>query len=409
MTGIAKEGDMQTLRDLLKDKKLMKYSLFVVFTMVLVYLAYFIIKNLDTIFGACAGAIGSLADAFSPLLLGLVLAYVLNPAVEFFDDKLIKKIFRDIPDSDKSVKRKKKQRIISAAVTYITIVVGILAVVYIFASLLVGHIDTSSFSKTVGAVTDYISSLGETIKGMTNGGASNALTEKLSSIGDAAVKWLVSNLSVSRFVEHFTSLGSGIVNFVLALLVSFWLVLDKDFFVGGCKKVLAAVLSDGAYRSFKKNCLEIDQILSQFIRGICLDTVIIAVLSSIALSICGLKYAVLIGIFAGLCNVIPYFGPVMGMIPAFFVGLMNGGLVAGLIPVIALFIVQQVDSNFIYPKVVGSSTGLHPVIVLIAVVVGGAYGGIIGMLIAVPIASILKLYFFKGVDKIEQKKHSEKA
>lgn len=400
---------MQTLKDLLNDKKLMKYSLFVVFTMVLVYAAYFIIKNLGVIFGACVGALGSLAGAFAPLLIGIVIAYILNPAVEFFDNKLIRKIVKDIPDSEKSAKREKKQRIISAAVTYIAIIAGIVTVMYIFATLLVGHISMSSLSKTVESVTSYISSIGDTIKGMTKGGTTNAFTEKISSLGDTAVKWLATNFSAGKFIEHFTSFGGAVVKFVLALLVSFWLVLDKDFFVGGCKKVLAKIMSDTRYENFKSNCSEIDAILSQFIRGICLDAVIIAVLSSIVLSICGLKYAVLIGIFAGLCNVIPYFGPVMGMIPAFFVGLLNGGFIAGVIPVVALLIVQQVDSNFIYPKVVGSSTGLHPLIVLIAVVVGGAYGGIIGMLIAVPVASILKMYFFKGVDRLGQRKHPDKA
>jgi len=94
----------------------------------------------------------------------------------------------------------------------------------------------------------------------------------------------------------------------------------------------------------------------------------------------------------------------MGMIPAFVVGLINGGLAGGIVPVIALLVIQQVDGNFIYPKVVGSSTGLHPVTVLLAVVVGGVYGGILGMLIAVPVTGIIKLYVVKLVKYCENRK-----
>jgi predicted PurR-regulated permease PerM len=392
---------MQTIKELLKDKKLMKYSAFVVFTMALVYVMYFIIKNLDVILGACASGVGSVLGALSPLFIGILLAYILDPAVELFNNKLVRKMYKDISDPTKGPKRRKKQRLIAASVTYISILVAIIMVIYIFTTLLIGHVEFTSLPNMVDSITNYVISIEHTFKGWAANMPANILTEKLSSLSDTIMKWLSNNFNAESAIDKLATIGSGVVKFLLGLLVSFWLILDKDYFLKGCKRFTSAVLSETGNARLNRNLHEIDHILSQFIRGICLDTVIIAVLSSIALSICGLKYAVIIGIFAGLCNVIPYFGPIMGMIPAFIVGYLNGGLVAGLIPVIALFIVQQIDSNFIYPKVVGSSTGLHPVIVLLAVVVGGIYGGIVGMLIAVPIASILKLYAIKLVKLLE--------
>ena len=119
--------------------------------------------------------------------------------------------------------------------------------------------------------------------------------------------------------------------------------------------------------------------------------------------IVGLEAAVFIGVFAGLANVIPYFGPVLGMIPAFLMGLCTGGFWHGVLAVVILLAVQQIDSNFIYPKVVGSSTGLKPLVVLLAVSVFGYFGGIVGMLLAVPLAGIIQIFVLKWVRRREAK------
>jgi predicted PurR-regulated permease PerM len=115
-----------------------------------------------------------------------------------------------------------------------------------------------------------------------------------------------------------------------------------------------------------------------------------------------LEFAVFIGCFAGISNIIPYFGPVLGMIPAFIVGAFTGGLTQGLLAVLVLLVIQQIDANIIYPKVVGSTTGLHPLFVLLAVSVSGSFFGILGMILAVPAAGILQVFILKWVRKKEQ-------
>lgn len=92
---------------------------------------------------------------------------------------------------------------------------------------------------------------------------------------------------------------------------------------------------------------------------------------------------------------IPYFGPFLGMIPAFGVSLANQGMAKATISVIALFAVQQLDSNYIYPKIVGTTTGLHPLFVLLSVSVMGYFAGLLGMLVAVPVAGILQVLIKK--------------
>lgn len=399
-----REKCMRGINGIFKDKRLSRYSLFIIVTMFFVYIFYFIIKNLNVILAACAGGIASFLGALAPLFIGIVLAYIIDPAVERIDGRFISRIYKNLDDPVKNLKRQKRQRLISTLLTYLIIMAVVTALIFFFATLLVGKIKIESFSQMIESITSYIVSCEHAFKDWVANIPSDVLSEKIAALGDTILKWLSHHFNAQNTIDQVTSIGGGIVKFLLGVIVSFWFVMDKVFFVRLWNRFFAAVLPGRGSEVLNKNLKEIDAILSQFVRGILLDTVIIAVLSSIVLSILGLKFAVFIGVFAGLCNVIPYFGPIMGMIPAFVVGLINGGLAGGIVPVIALLVIQQVDGNFIYPKVVGSSTGLHPVTVLLAVVVGGVYGGILGMLIAVPVTGIIKLYVVKLVKYCENRK-----
>jgi len=118
----------------------------------------------------------------------------------------------------------------------------------------------------------------------------------------------------------------------------------------------------------------------------------------------GLEFAVFVGIFAGICNIIPYFGPIIGMVPAFIIGVLTDGIWQGLIAIIVLFVIQQIDGSLIYPRVVGSSTGLHPLFVLLAVSIGGFYFGLVGMILAVPIAGIIQIFVRRWAAAKEESK-----
>lgn len=139
----------------------------------------------------------------------------------------------------------------------------------------------------------------------------------------------------------------------------------------------------------------------RFLRGQLLDALIVAIITSVILTIIRLDFAVLLGCFAGLTNVIPYFGPVFGAIPAVIVALFTGGLAKAVITLVAFIIIQQIDANLIYPKVVGSSTGLHPVFVLLAVTFGGYFWGIIGMVLAVPVVACIKQFIIRKVEAVD--------
>lgn len=135
---------------------------------------------------------------------------------------------------------------------------------------------------------------------------------------------------------------------------------------------------------------EVDMVLMKFIRGNLLVAFIVGVLTSVGLIIIKLEFAILLGIIAGIANLIPYFGAVIGAIPAVIVALLD--LPKKVIYVlIVTIIVQQIESSILAPKILGGSLGLHPAIVIFVLLAGGHLYGIIGLLAAVPVAAIVKI------------------
>ena len=185
------------------------------------------------------------------------------------------------------------------------------------------------------------------------------------------------------------------LHFFIGLVASVYLLKDRDFFYMLWERLLSVLLTQRAHGLLNENLSEINQVLSTFVKGAMIDSLIIAFLSSVVLTALQVDYAVIIGLLDGVLNIIPYFGPFFGMLPAFAVAAVTAGPLHGMFAVFGLFVVQQIDANYIYPKVVGGSTGLHPLFVLLSVSLFGSFFGIGGMLLAVPIAGIVQIFIKK--------------
>ena len=190
------------------------------------------------------------------------------------------------------------------------------------------------------------------------------------------------------------SIGSSIASFLIAIVLSIYLLKDSEYFIGLWNKLCYLVFRKskaGIYT--KKIFLIIHDVFSKFIRGQLLEAVFVGVLSSIALTIVGIDYAIVIGVIAGICNMIPYVGPIVGTVLAAIMGLLSGRPIKIIYAIIAMLIVQQIDNNLLAPKIVGESVGLHAVFTMLAIIIGGNAFGLIGMLIAVPLAASFRILF----------------
>lgn len=393
---------MKKIKELLRDKTFTRGSLFIVFNAFLLYVLYFIIKNFGTLSGAVAKGVATLLDAFWPLILGLILAYLMDPLVDLIDRKFMSRFMKLPDDPVKAEKRKNLFHFISVILTMLIVLAALVAIIYGMAVLIIGKVVFGSLSDTFRELMSGFSGY-ETV--FRNWIATNVpkgfASEKLAGLSGTLMNWIGDNVNATSVIGFFTSIGGSVVNVVIAVIISIYLLKDKQRFLRLWRKFLHLVMPQKGHAVLTETMSEINGVLSRFIRGALLDALIIALLSATGLSVMGLDAAVFIGIFAGIANVIPYFGPVLGMIPAFLMGLCTGGFWHGALAVIILVVIQQIDANFIYPKVVGSSTGLHPLAVLLAVSVFGYFGGILGMLLAVPGAGVIQVFVLKWANSRE--------
>ncbi len=217
------------------------------------------------------------------------------------------------------------------------------------------------------------------------------------------------DVNVPDFFKLLKEKGGGGMSFnaVMAYLSNFFSILSLAvivpivtfFLLSDGHLIRKAILSMVPNTYFEMSVLlfhRITEALKLFLRGQIIDAAAVGILTSVGLAIIGLPYFLLVGIIAGLGNLIPYLGPIIGFIPAFMIVAMSpeGLTFWGLLSVIIVFVlVQFIEGTFVYPIAVGQSVDLHPLVVIIGVTVGGQLGGILGMLVAIPIISIVKVSF----------------
>ncbi|WP_291635390.1 AI-2E family transporter [Clostridium sp.] len=220
---------------------------------------------------------------------------------------------------------------------------------------------------------------------------------------------LMSNLSkylnTSINVAFLTALGitSSLVNFLLGFVISLYLLKDKEKLMLNIKKLIYAILKKENADSFLKFSNESNSIFSGFIIGKFIDSLIIGIICFMGLTILRIPNVLLISLIIGITNMIPYFGPFIGMVPAFLITLFFSPIKAVWV---LLFIIclQQFDGLYLGPKILGKSVGLSPLLIILSILIGGGTFGIIGMFFAVPTMAIVLLITERFINrKLEEK------
>lgn len=186
-----------------------------------------------------------------------------------------------------------------------------------------------------------------------------------------------------------------IVNLTISMIVAYYFIKDAAQF-----RALALSLLPRRWRSGATGAgVEINRILSGFIQGQLLTAFIVGVMETAGLMLVQVRYPLVLGMIGGLANIIPYFGPYIGAVPAVAVALIQSPLKV-VWTVLVFVVVQQIDNSFISPKIIEGKLGLHPVATILAVLVGGEFFGIPGMLLSVPVMAIIRVILRRLVDAI---------
>lgn len=222
-----------------------------------------------------------------------------------------------------------------------------------------------------------------------------------------AARYITSGIeSLSTFT--FT-LASQLFRIVVGIIISIYLLLYKESILQIIFRFGKISVKQEYLQAIKYYLRQTDIIFYKFISTQFIDTCIIWVLSTLLLLLLHVTgvahnpFSVALGLLIGICNMIPYFGSIFASIVAMIIAFFTGGWEAGLVTIVMLIILQQIDGNIIGPKLMSGALNVNPIIVIISISIGGAYFGVIGMFVAVPIAALLKIIFIEYLEAKESK------
>lgn len=203
---------------------------------------------------------------------------------------------------------------------------------------------------------------------------------------------------INKTVTQLISLTSNLINFVLGSIISVYILKDKEYFANNLNKLTYAIFPVEKADSVTEMFKEIKKAFSKFLVGKLLDSFIIGILCFIGCIIMRIRYALLISLIVGITNMIPYFGPFIGMIPAAIITVFYSPFKA-LWVTIFIFLLQQFDGLYLGPKILGIQVGLKPFWIILSILIGGGFFGVWGMLFAVPTAAVIRILLGKYIDK----------
>ena len=234
-----------------------------------------------------------------------------------------------------------------------------------------------------------------------------AVMQMIASVETSLLAWVKANLfsTVSTVANSVLSIGSALVNLIVSIIVTVYLLLDWERYLAQCRKLFHAVSKNERVNCAVSDAVrQTNRIFSGFISGKLLDSLIVGIICFICLSIMKMPYAMLVSVIVGVTNVIPMFGPYIGAIPSAFLILLVSPAKC-VIFLVFIVVLQQVDGNIIGPRILGNSTGLSALYVTIAALLFGKLLGFLGMIIGVPLFATL-YYIVKRLAEYSLKKQN---
>ncbi|WP_223375814.1 AI-2E family transporter [Schnuerera sp. xch1] len=224
-------------------------------------------------------------------------------------------------------------------------------------------------------------------------GIEELLPEGISSLQDIVVN------NIRKLFDGVGEVVNKVVSLILIPILTFYFLRDKDEFV----RRLYLTIPKRRRQDVKELLLEIDRSLSQFIRGRLILAFYVGIVTTIFLLVLDIEFAILIGLVTGIADIIPYFGPLLGFLPAIIFGFLNSTM-KGIWVAIIFILIQWVENNVLAPKIIGDSTGIHPITVLLSLIIGGGMFGVMGMVLSIPVVAVLKIILGHFLDRIRKRK-----
>lgn len=364
-----------------------KYILICLYTISTICISAFLIKAI-WYWDSTINAISNILEMLSPFLIGIFIAYIMNPLVNVID-KFLFKI---------RLKKTSLRRGISIFISYI-VVLGIIAfcisviIPELYLSLKSVY---SGLQKNFDKLITYIDKLNEKYPEIDISFASKLIKDNSSNFLS-----MIQN-SVNTLIPMLYGISviviKSAINIIIAIMVSCYMLIDKKRLLLNFKKIIFATLKKERAEKFITTLKDCNKIFGQFVIGKTIDSTIIGFLCFFFMKILRLDYTMLISVIVGITNMIPYFGPYIGAIPGILI-LLTISWKHALVFSIMILILQQFDGLYLGPKILGQSTGLRPVWIIFAITVGGWLFGPVGMFLGVPTFGIISYLFNRIITK----------
>lgn len=375
-----------------------KYFTISVYAIAVIAIGAVIIRAIFS-FESLVGGIRSAFNVLMPFVIGALLAFILNPAV--------RKVMQFLEKAC-HVRSLKLRKLLAIAITYIIflgfITITIFGIVPQVANSIIELIN--NIPASINYIYDLLDILKEHFPSLDIAGLEKATNDTiptlLNTLKDFATNLIPAIYTISMYIVNW------IVDIVIAIIVSVYMLSDKKQLRNSCKAMVYAFVPQKWVQILVEVLQECNNLFSSFVIGKAIDSLIIGILCFILMNIFRLPYAVLISVIVGITNMIPYFGPFIGAIPGILILLIVSPIKA-LVFLILILCLQQFDGLILGPKILGNSTGLRPLWIIIAITVGGTVGGVLGMFLGVPIVAFLRYLMNRLIQHRLRKKNYKDA
>ncbi len=337
---------------------------------------------------AVAGFLSGILKILAPVIVGFCLAFILNIVMNFFE----KKVFKGMGKS-----KKRTVRSLVRPLSLASTIIAMLGFIVLLLFIIIPQLE-DTVALLVEKIPVYYQSFVSWIDGLIERFGLEISTEmlhnpqiKIEDIMAMAEKVFTFEATgdiLNTTVGVTSSVVSGVVNLALGFIIALYILAEKERIGNFTGKILEAVLPEKPYKHLCNICSVASNSFANFITGQFTDAFILAVLTFVGMLIFRFPSAAVVSVIIGISALIPVIGPIIGEIIGCLIIFMESPLKA-LLFLIFVLILQAIDNNFIYPKIVGKSVGLPGILVLVAVILGGNVGGILGVLLGVPTASAI--------------------
>lgn len=354
------------------SKQNIKYFIFIVFLSVLIY------KLIDAP-GQLISGIESLVAFFSPFLIGILLTLILNPLVMFFENRF------------------KLHRLLNIFTAYILVLLLFILGVKLFVPAIV-----ETLNILIQELPNYVDLINRLLRRfIENGDLPDEIIPHIQNSLNSILNHLVGlfTTSSSDILVYILSITSVVFDFIMGVILSLYMLFDKEKIGRGIKKLLYAYLDKTKADSMIEFARMSHDIFYHYLIGQIIDATIVGTISFLVFTfVIKIENELFLSFIIFLTNMIPYFGPFIGAAPPILMTLIYSPMKAIWVAIF-IILLQQIDGNFIAPKIMGNQIGLDPIWIISAVLIGGSLFGFIGVFLSVPTAAVIKTYINKYVDK----------